>query len=214
MGIRCAFMTKDKGEKKLSPEKTDHPSAPEDVADLEDVLASFVQTFESSAHRWEQTIYPFITSFEASAKRWERMVYPAIIVFGLMGLSGFWLIFSLTTDVHELARNVDPKMERNLALMAENISRLTISVESMTSEVRDMQTHIHSMDKSFLAVKDDMGVISIAVDTLPPMLHAISEMNQSMKMMTVNTGIMSHDVRGMNESVGRPMSFMNSFAPW
>lgn len=207
-------MTTDKGEKKQSAEQSSHPMLPENSGDLEAVLASFVQTFESSALRWEQTIYPFISSFEASAKRWERMVYPAIIIFGLMGLSGFWLIYSLTTDVHELARNVDPKMERNLALMAENISKLSLSVESMTSEVRDMQVHIHSMDTSILVMKDDMGAIATKLDTLPPMLHEISAMNQSMKLMTVNTGVMSHDVRGMNQSVGRPMSFMNSFAPW
>jgi len=207
-------MTEGKGGKKQSPGKSAGSAMPESVADLEGVLASFVQTFESSAKRWEQTIYPFIHSFEASAKRWERMVYPAIIVFGLMGLSGFWLIYSLTTDVHELARNVDPKMERNLALMAENISRLSISVESMTSEVRSMQGHIKSMDNSILTMKGDMGAIATKLDTLPPLLHAISEMNQSVKMMTVNTGVMSRDVRGMNESVGRPMSFMNSFAPW
>ena len=204
-------MTKDKGEENQSPEK---PGKPETLGDLEAVLASFVLTFESSAKRWEQTIYPFIGSFEASAKRWERMVYPAIIVFGLMGLSGFWLIYSLTTDVHELARNVDPKMERNLAYMAENIAKLSLSVQSMTSEVRDMQVHIHNMDQSILVMKDDMGAIATKLDTLPPMLYAISEMNQSMKAMTVNTGVMSRDVRGMNESVGRPMSFMNSFAPW
>ena len=207
-------MTKDKGETKQSPDKSGQPLTPDNPGDLEAVLTSFVQTFESSAQRWEQTIYPFVRSFEASAKRWERMVYPAIIIFGMMGLSGFWLIYSLTTDVHELARNVDPKMERNLALMAENISRLSLSVESMTSEVRDMQVHIHSMDKSILTMKDDMGTIATKLDTLPPMLHAISEMNQSMKAMTVNTGVMSRDVRGMNESFGRPMSFMNSFAPW
>lgn len=77
-----------------------------------------------------------------------------------------------------------------------------------------MQIHIHSMDTSILTMKDDMGSIATKLDTLPPMLHAISEMNHSMKAMTVNTGVMSRDVRGMNESVGRPMSFMNSFAPW
>jgi hypothetical protein len=64
-------MTKDKREKQ-SPEKPGHQATPESAADLEEVLASFVQTFESSAHRWEQTVYPFISSFEASAKRWEQ----------------------------------------------------------------------------------------------------------------------------------------------
>lgn len=39
-------------------------------------------------------------------------------------------------------------------------------------------------------------------------------MNESMKAMTMNTGVMSRDMGVMNDNVGRPMSFMNSFAPW
>ena len=85
------------------------------------------------------------------------MAYPAIVVFGIMGISGFWLIYSLTSDVHELARNVDPKMERNLVRVSENLS---------------------------------------------------------MKAMTANTAYMSRDMGMMNQNVGRPMSFMNEFAPW
>ena len=195
-------------------DKEQQPAEDPALKELEGALTSFVKSFESSAKRWEEIIYPFVGSFEASAKRWERMVYPAIIVFGMMGFSGFWLIYSLTTDVHELARNVDPKMERNLALMAENVEKLSFSVEAMTTEIRDMQTHIHGMDQSMLAMKDDISAISGKLDTLPPLLQQVSEMNHSMKAMTLNTGVLSHDVRGMNQSVGRPMSFMNSFAPW
>lgn len=206
------------GKKKAPPpantDKEQQPAEEPALMELEGALASFVKTFESSAKRWEDTIYPFVDSFQASAKRWERMVYPAIIVFGILGLSGFWLIFSLTTDVHELARNVDPKMERNLALMAENVAKLSFSVGTMTVEVREMRTHMYGMEQSMLTMKDHIGAISGKLDTLPPLLLHISEMNQSVKAMTLNTGLMSHDVRGMNQSVGRPMSFMNSFAPW
>lgn len=132
----------------------------------------------------------------------------------MLGLSGFWLIYSLTADVHELARNVDPKMERNLALMVDNVTQLSLSVEAMTAEVRYMRTHIRGMEQSMLSMKDNIGAISGKLDTLPPLLQQVSEMNHSMKAMTVNTGVLSHDVRGMNQSVGRPMSFMNSFTPW
>lgn len=54
-------MTEGKGGKKQSPGKSGGPATPESVADLEGVLVSFVQTFESSAKRWEQTIYLFIS---------------------------------------------------------------------------------------------------------------------------------------------------------
>lgn len=52
------------------------------------------------------------------------------------------------------------------------------------------------------------------LDTLAHLLFNISEMNQSMKAMTANTAFMSRDMGIMNQNMGRPMSFMNSFAPW
>ena len=107
---------KDNTKNPSSPE-TDNSPEPEALAKLEIALTHFAQTFE------------------ASARRWERMVYPAIFIFGILGISGFWLIYSLTSDVHELASHVDPKMERNLAAMSENLSALSENVGIMTNEV-------------------------------------------------------------------------------
>lgn len=205
-------MTKDKNS--LPASSQEHSETSAKTAELETVLANFVKSFEASANRWENTIYPFIGSFKKSTRRRERMIYPAIIIFGIMASSGFWLIYSLTDDVHKLAKNVDPKMERNLALMAENISRLTKSVETMTDEVKYLRTHVGTMDGSMFNMQKDMQAISFKLDTLPPLLKSVSEMNQSIKYMTVNTGSMSYDMRGMNDNIGPPMSFMNTFIPW
>ncbi len=207
-------MNKDKEEKIPSSDDTAPSSSTEKPIELEQVLASFVTSFETSAQRWENTIYPFINSFQSSTKRWERMIYPAMIIFGIMAFSGFWLIYSLTDDVHELALNVDPKMEKNLAHMADNIAQLSASVISMTSEVKTMRTHIANMDSSTYNMHRDMRNISMKLDTLPPLLLSVQNMDQSMKAMTVNTGRMSYDMRDMNDTMGPPMSFMNTFSPW
>ena len=204
----------EKQQDNASPEESRLRPEQESLVTLENVLAHFAQTFEDSAERWEQTVYPFIKSFEASAKRWERMVYPSIIVFGMLGLSGFYLIYSLTSDVHELAVNVDPKMERNLAAMADHMADLSASINKMKVDVEKMTNHIARLDASIQIMQGDMGSISTKLDTLPPLLLNVSEMNQSMKAMTVNTGVMSHDMGRMNQNIGRPMSIMNSFAPW
>ncbi len=198
---------RDEDEQQSTPE-------PESLAGLEKVLTHFVTSFEESAHRWEAKVYPFVKSFEATAKRWERMVYPSIAIFGILGISGFYLIYSLTQDMHELARNVDPRMERNLALMSANMSELSRNVAHMTTEVRAMKNHIAHLDSSIGIMQGDMSAIATKLDTLPPLLFKITEMNESMKAMTVNTGVMGRDMGIMNQNVGRPMSFMNSFAPW
>ncbi len=54
----------------------------------------------------EKVLAHFAASFEASAQRWERMVYPAILVFGALGVSGFWLIYSLTSDVRSMSSHI------------------------------------------------------------------------------------------------------------
>ncbi|MCP4076840.1 MAG: hypothetical protein GY744_11735 [Gammaproteobacteria bacterium] len=207
-------MNKEKEEKTRSSDDSTPDSSEKKPVELEEVLANFVTSFETSAQRWENTIYPFINSFQSSTKRWERMIYPTMIIFGVMAFSGFWLIYSLTNDVHELARNVDPKMERNLAHMADNISQLSISVESMTMEVKTMRTHIANMDSSTYSMHRDMRAISLKLDTLPPLLLSVQDMDQSMKVMTVNTSRMSYDMQDMNDTIGPPMSFMNTFSPW
>ena len=203
-------------EKDVDPAPQEPTSAPDDtsMAGLEKALTHFVQSFESSAQRWEEKVYPFVQSFEASAKRWERMVYPAIFVFGLLGISGFWLIYSLTQDMHALARHVDPKMAQNLETMSTHMSELAHNIDTMTAVVRQMNSHIASMDTSIGIMQPDISTISTRLDTMPPLLFKISEMNDSIKSITVSTGVMSRDMGVMNNNVGRPMSFMNSFAPW
>ena len=77
-----------------------------------------------------------------------------------------------------------------------------------------MQGHISHLDASILLMQQDVGKISTKLDTLSPLLLNIAEMNQAMKAMTANTAFMSRDMGMMNQNVGRPMSFMNQFAPW
>ncbi|OAD23914.1 hypothetical protein THIOM_000239, partial [Candidatus Thiomargarita nelsonii] len=38
----------------------------ESLANLEKALIHFVESFESSAERWEKNVYPFIKSFESA----------------------------------------------------------------------------------------------------------------------------------------------------
>jgi len=98
--------------------------------------------------------------------------------------------------------------------MADNISQLSISVESMTMEVKTMRTHIANMDSSTYSMHRDMRAISLKLDTLPPLLLSVQDMDQSMKVMTVNTSRMSYDMQDMNDTIGPPMSFMNTLSHW
>ncbi|TNF93226.1 MAG: hypothetical protein EP297_12700 [Gammaproteobacteria bacterium] len=168
---------KGKSDTTKSSEQSDPTSEQAAIVNLENALTHFALTFESSVKRWEDTIYPFIKSFEGSTKRWENMIYPAVFVFGILGLSGFWLIYSLTSDVHELAVNVDPKMERNLATISKEMSRLSGNIENMTAAVTDMKNHIATMDSSVTTMTNEMVEINNEMDTLPSMVVSMADMN-------------------------------------
>ena len=192
--------------------------------------------------RLELTLSHFVKTFEKSTNRWERMVYPAMIVMGLLGLSGFYLIYHVTKDMHTMSVNMDPNMESNLAdmsghmeTMAEHIGTMTLTINALHRDISTMAGDIHIMvgtmnrmdgrmanvessiahlDGSISLMQVDMAAISGKLDVLGPISINMHEMTQAIKVMTANMTMMSRYMGVMNQNVSRPMNFMNSFAPW
>ncbi|MBK1653311.1 DUF948 domain-containing protein [Allochromatium vinosum] len=135
-------------------------------------------------------------AFETSAKRWELIVYPSLFAFIILAAYGFYLVFSLAKDVHYLAISVDT----NMTVMASNMQSMSDNVAQMSRNVRVMTASVESMAQD--------------VDTLQPMLASIQEMDRSMRVMTQSTAAMGRDMAVMNQSISRPMQFMNGFMPW
>ena len=102
-------------------------------------------------------------AFINSAKRWEMIVYPAMFSFIVLATYGFFLIYSLTTDLHT-------------DVMTKNIVVMTQTMDGQAGSMREMT-------------------------------YQMKGMNQSI-------GRMGHDFSVLNNSVSRPMSFMNTFMPW
>ncbi|BCU07612.1 DUF948 domain-containing protein [Allochromatium tepidum] len=135
-------------------------------------------------------------AFETSAKRWELIVYPSLFAFIILAAYGFYLVFSLAKDVHYLAISVDT----NMTVMASNMQSMSDNVAQMSRNVRVMTASVESMAQD--------------VDTLQPMLASIQEMDRSMRVMTQSTAAMGRDMAVMNQSISRPMQFINGFMPW
>ena len=162
----------------------------------------------------EITLTQFFKSFNTSITRWERLVYPSLLVMAVLGISGFYLIFSLTKDMDTMTQSIDPEMEFNLASMSGHMADLSKNIATMTGQITvlvdkidSMESHIASMDSDTSNMNANIFAVNRSVEN---MTLNISEMNQSMRAMTVNTGVMSRDINQM----GRPMDFMNSFSPW
>jgi methyl-accepting chemotaxis protein len=141
----------------------------------------------------------FLLAFERSARRWEIVVYPALFAFVLLAAYGFFLIYSLTSDIRDMAQSIDPSMYEHMHVMSENIADLT---QAMRQVSRDMQ-----------AVAGDVSDMSQKLSTMEPMLVHMSNMDNSMRAMVVSTDQMNRSMAVMTHTVGRPMSLMNKFLP-
>ncbi len=151
----------------------------------------------------EYVLADFVREFQAATKRWERIAFPAMIIFSFLAISGFWLIYSITEDMHRMSESIDPKMAQHLGDMSENIATLTQYINHMDANISNMSGSIANMDKSIGVMQGDIAYMS----------GNIAQMNNSIYAMTWNTGIMSKDISRLNQSIGKPMRFMNNFLP-
>lgn len=134
--------------------------------------------------------------FSASAKRWEAIVYPSLFAFILLAVYGFYLIYSLTTDVDKVVRQMDV-ISVNMVLISRNIDSMAQSVGKMTDSVNKMG-----------------GTLGSQLQEMHIMNKNAADMNKSLHLMNVSIYQMRRDMSMMNRNVSRPMNFMNSFMPW
>ena len=152
----------------------------------------------------------FVREFQSATRRWEKIAWPAMIIFAILAISGFWLIYSITEDMHRMSQNIDPQMSQNLGDMSKNIATLTRHIEHMDlnitklrGDITEMNAHMGDMNKSIGVMQADITIMS----------GNIAHMNQSITAMTWTTGVMSEDMNRLNRSIGKPMRFMNNFLP-
>ncbi len=151
----------------------------------------------------------FVRVFEASARRWELIVYPAMLAFVVLAAYGFFLIYTLSKDIHTLALGMDPNMAQNLGNMSDSVIILSENVRTMTRRIYKMSDTL-----------EDMSGKMDSLETLAPMLvnmrgmnDSMQGMNYNMQRMTTTGDQMRHEMGNMGQSM-RPMKFMNNFTPW
>lgn len=151
----------------------------------------------------------FARAFEASARRWELIIYPAMLAFVVLAAYGFFLIYSLSKDIHILAQGMDPNMAKNLANMSDSVIILSENIRTMTRRVYKMS--------------DTMEDISGKMDTLEnldPILANFRSMNTSMMEMNHNVRAMAFTGDAMRYEMGQmghnmtPGGFMGNLMPW
>lgn len=127
---------------------------------------------ESADHHMDR----LATAFEGSARRWELVVYPSLFAFIILASYGFFLIYSLTTDIAH--------MSRNISQMTAVIGRMTDDVEKMASDMDNLSPMRYSMEN----MSTDMRTMSVSTDGMHHdmnyMTHEIGRMNQNINRMS------------------------------
>lgn len=105
-------------------------------------------------------------AFMASARRWEMIVYPALFAFIVLAAYGFFLIYSLTTDISRVANDMSKitlTMERvavNMDAVSKNMVLMTQTVDSQSASMKEMTYHIRGMNMSMNQMRHDMSNVS------------------------------------------------------
>lgn len=91
------------------------------------------------------------------------------------------------------------------------IYNLTSDVSKVADYMETIATNMSDVSVNMNAVSHNMVVMTQTVDAQSSSMH---EMTVHMRHMSMSMGQMRYDLSIMNNSVSRPMSFMNTFMPW
>lgn len=139
-----------------------------------------------------KTMEEFLRSSQESSKFWEKIVYPAMFAFIVLALYGFFLIYSLTSDMRRIAMSFDPDMGNHMVVMAQSVDKLTKDISTMTEQVKQMNANIQSISTKM-----------VALDNLSPMLGELQTMDSSLGDMNTSVSGMDRTIYGMGSDVNR-----------
>jgi hypothetical protein len=152
--------------------------------------------------------------------KFERFFLPSLVVFALLAFGGFWIVYSITSDMSKLAKAMDPKMGANMSAMVKSIDHLSLHVAQMSTSVADMQKDFSSVSKNMNVVakkldnldnmSTNMAQINKKMSILKPMLGNMQDMNKNMIGMQKSMLWMQRDISSLRSSFSKPMGVFNS----
>lgn len=151
-----------------------------DTENKEHKTAAKVTPIKSSSSQTDNSDYHMdrlATAFESSAHRWELIVYPSLFAFIILAGYGFFLIYSLTTDI---------------ALMSRNISQMTTVIERMTDDMDKMSVEMNNLTPMRTSMDNMSGDIRTMTGSAQGMHRDINYMSREIGVMNHSMGRMTN----------------------
>ena len=130
----------------------------------------------------------------------QMIVYPAMVAFIILSAYGFFLVQSLTTDVHRLTETIagmNNSVQTNMQSIAGTMDKMSNQMGNLVDSTGHMSNNIVGMNSS---TQDMAG--------------NIQQMNASTQNMAVSTYNMQRDMWSMNKNISGPMKMFNKFNPF
>ena len=148
----------------------------------------------------ENELQEFESKADNTTKRMKMLVYPAMVAFFILSAFGFYLIFSLTSDVNR---------------MANTIVHMSDSIDNNMNSISGTMTHMSgTMDTLGTSTENMSNNVGKMTSTTNEMSNAISGMKPAIYDMAASTNNMQRDFWSLNKNISTPLSFMNNFLPW
>lgn len=148
----------------------------------------------------ESELQEFEKKADASTKRMQMLVYPAMIAFFILSAFGFYLIYSLTSDVRRMANtfvHMSGSIEHNMDSISGTMGHMSGTMDTLSSSTSNMTVDIGKM-----------------TNTTSEMSTAITGMKPAIYDMAASTNNMQRDFWSLNKNISTPLGFMNNFLPW
>lgn len=100
----------------------------------------------------------FVACFERSARRWEIVIYPAMFAFIILAAYGFYLVYSLTYDMHRMARSMD-----TMVVSMQEMSDKLDTMNPMLARLGSMDSSMRTMTATNDAMRHHMTVMTDSV---------------------------------------------------
>jgi hypothetical protein len=152
-----------------------------------------------------EVMHQFSVAFQASAKRWELIVYPFLFGFIVLAAYGFYLIYSMVSDVHRVTQQMDP-IVNSMVMVSDSMVRVTDNMSSMTTNIASITASMRTMTNEVVHMTNKFDeAVAIA-----------AHMNHSVATMVPIASRMQHDADAMTHrmyKVTKPMNFMSNMFP-
>lgn len=162
----------------------------------------------------EQELHKFESKQVHDTNSLKFIVYPALIAFVILATYGFYLIQSLTTDVHRLTNTI-VSMQTDVNRMTNTVAQMqTVVKQDMDTLVLSIQSVSNNMNHMNTSTQQMAYYLIGMTTSTDRMATDVQQMNASTQNMAASMYNLQGDMGNLNRNFSSPFKMMSNFMPF